>query len=147
VPLRQELGTIESYLNIEKVRFEDDLLVSIESTPQTMDVQVPELILQPIVENAVKYGTKTSSLPLRITIEGHVTDSLLVVEITNTGRWVSMDNSERVNRGVGIENLRKRLDLIYADHYQFRMEEDNGQVRVMVGVPLDPVNRQRRIQA
>jgi sensor histidine kinase YesM len=58
-----------------------------------------------------------------------------------------MDNSERVNRGVGIENLRKRLDLIYADHYQFRMEEDNGQVRVMVGVPLDPVNRQRRIQA
>jgi LytS/YehU family sensor histidine kinase len=146
--LHQELGTIESYLNIEKVRFEDDLLVSIESTPQTMNVQVPELILQPIVENAVKYGTKTSDLPLRITIEGRVTDSLLVVEITNTGRWVSVDTGVGVNRkGVGIENLRKRLDLIYADHYQFRTEEDNGQVRVMVGVPLDPVSRRKQIQA
>lgn len=148
VPLRQELGTIESYLNIEKVRFEDDLLVSIESTPQTMDVPVPELILQPIVENAVKYGTKTSDLPLKITIEGRVTDSLLVVEITNTGRWVSVDDREGVSRKrVGIENLRKRLDLIYADHYQFRTEEDNGQVRVMVGVPLDSVSRRKRIQA
>ncbi|HBL24159.1 MAG TPA: hypothetical protein DDZ40_08585 [Deltaproteobacteria bacterium] len=147
VPLRQELGTIESYLNIEKVRFEDDLLVSIELPEQTMDVQVPELILQPIVENAVKYGTKTSDLPLKITIEGRVIDGLLVVEVTNTGRWVSMDNREGVNKGVGIENLRKRLGLIYADHYRFRTEEDNGQVRVMVGVPLDPVNRRRPIQA
>ncbi len=147
VPLRQELGTIESYLNIEKVRFEDDLLVSIELPEQTMDVQVPELILQPIVENAVKYGTKTSKLPLRITIEGRVTNSFLVVEIINTGRWVSMDNREGVRRGVGIENLRKRLNLIYADHYKFQTEEDNGRVRVMVGVPLDPVNRRRRIQA
>lgn len=147
VPLRQELGTIESYLNIEKVRFEDDLLVSIELPEQTMDVQVPELILQPIVENAVKYGTKTSDLPLKITIEGRFIDGFLVVEIINTGRWVSMDNREGVRRGVGIENLRKRLNLIYADHYQFQTEEDNGRVRVMVGVPLDPVNRRRRIQA
>jgi len=147
VPLRQELGTIESYLNIEKVRFEDDLLVSIELPEQTMDVQVPELILQPIVENAVKYGTKTSDLPLKITIEGRVTNSFLVLEIINTGRWVSMDNREGVRRGVGIENLRKRLDLIYANHYQFQTEEDNGRVRVMVGVPLGPVDRRRRTQA
>jgi LytS/YehU family sensor histidine kinase len=141
------LGTIESYLNIEKVRFEDDLLVSIELPEQTMDVQVPELILQPIVENAVKYGTKTSDLPLKITIEGRVTNSFLVLEIINTGRWVSMDNREGVRRGVGIENLRKRLDLIYANHYQFQTEEDNGRVRVMVGVPLGPVDRRRRTQA
>ncbi len=143
VPLHQELGTIKSYLNIEKVRFEDDLIVSIELPPQTMDVQVPELILQPIVENAVKYGTKTSDLPLRITIEGWVTDSLLLVEITNTGHWVSAEQTERVRKGVGIENLRKRLDMIYADHYQFETEEDNGRVRVIVGVPLDPCDRQR----
>ncbi|MDD3845058.1 MAG: histidine kinase [Syntrophorhabdaceae bacterium] len=148
VPLRQEMGTIESYLNIEKVRFEDDLQVNIELPPQIMDVQVPELILQPIVENAVKYGTRTSDLPLRITIEGWLTnDNLLLVEITNTGYWVSTEDGERVRKGVGIDNLRKRLNLIYADQYLFQTEEGNGLVRVVVGVPLDTGTRQTRPQA
>jgi PAS domain S-box-containing protein len=143
VPLGQEMGTIESYLNIEKVRFEDDLMVNIELPPQVMDIQVPELILQPIVENAVKYGTRTSDLPLKITIEGRVTDdNLLLVEITNTGRWVPTEDGEGVRKGVGIENLRSRLNLIYEGQYIFQTEEGDGLVRVVVGVPLNAGIRQ-----
>ncbi len=143
VPLSQEMGTIESYLNIEKVRFEDDLMVNIDLPSQAMDVRVPELILQPIVENAVKYGTKTSELPLKITIEGSVTDDrLLLLKVTNTGHWVSTDDGGRTGKGVGIENLRKRLTLIYADQYLLRTEEDSGLVRVIIGVPLETGSRQ-----
>ncbi len=137
------MGTIESYLNIEKVRFEDDLMVNIDLPSQAMDVRVPELILQPIVENAVKYGTKTSELPLKITIEGSVTDDrLLLLKVTNTGHWVSTDDGGRTGKGVGIENLRKRLTLIYADQYLLRTEEDSGLVRVIIGVPLETGSRQ-----
>ncbi|OPY04792.1 MAG: Sensor histidine kinase YehU [Syntrophorhabdus sp. PtaB.Bin184] len=148
VPLSQEMGTIESYLNIEKVRFEEDLMVNIDLPTQVMDVRVPELILQPIVENAVKYGTKTSELPLRITIEGSVTDDrLLLLKVTNTGHWVSTEDGERTRKGVGIENLRKRLNLIYANRYLFQTEEDSGLVRVVLGVPLETGTRQTRSQA
>lgn len=148
VPLRQEMGTIESYLNIEKVRFEDDLMVNIDLPSQTMDVRVPELILQPIVENAVKYGTKTSDLPLKITIEGSITDDrLLLLKITNTGHWVSTEDRIKTGKGVGIDNLRKRLTLIYADQYLFRTEEDTGLVRIVLGVPLETGTGQTRPQA
>ncbi len=148
VPLSQEMGTIESYLNIEKVRFEDDLMVNIDLPSQAMDVRVPELILQPVVENAVKYGTKTSDLPLKITIEGSLTDDrLLLLKVTNTGHWVSTKDGGRTRKGVGIENLRKRLSLIYADQYLFRTEEDGGLVRVVLGVPLETEIRQTRSQA
>lgn len=148
VPLRQEMGTIESYLSIEKVRFEDDLMVNIDLPSQTMDVRVPELILQPIVENAVKYGTKTSDLPLKITIEGSITDDrLLLLKITNTGHWVSTEDGIKTGKGVGIDNLRRRLTLIYADQYLFRTEEDTGLVRVVLGVPLETGTGQTRPQA
>ncbi len=142
------MGTIESYLNIEKVRFEDDLMVNIDLPSQAMDVRVPELILQPIVENAVKYGTKTSELPLKITIEGSVTDDrLLLLKVTNTGYWVSTEDEARTRKGVGIENLRKRLSLIYANRYLFQTEEDSGLVRVVLGVPLETGARQAQSQA
>jgi PAS domain S-box-containing protein len=148
VALSQEMGTIESYLNIEKVRFEDDLMVNIELPSQAMDVRVPELILQPIVENAVKYGTKTSDLPLKITIEGSITDDrLLLLKVTNTGHWVSTEDERRTRKGVGIDNLRKRLTLIYADRYLLRTEEDGGLVRVVIGVPLETGTRQAQSQA
>ncbi len=148
VPLSQEMGTIESYLSIEKVRFEDDLMVNIDLPTQAMDVRVPELILQPIVENAVKYGTKTSDLPLKITIEGSITgDRLLLLKVTNTGHWVSTEDGNKSRKGVGIDNLRKRLTLIYADRYLLRTEEDSGLVRVVIGVPLETGTRQAQSQA
>ncbi len=90
-------------------------------------MRVPELILQPIVENAVKYGTKISELLLKITIEGPDTDDrLLLLKVTNTGHWVSTDDGGRTGKGVGMRTSGKRLTLIYADQYLYGRRKTAG---------------------
>ncbi len=146
VPLREELETLESYLNIEKVRFEDNFDVTFDISSRVLDIPVPELLLQPIVENSVKHGMRTAALPLRIMIHGCAIDSMLRIEIANTGKLVSMENDNGNRTGVGLENIRKRLKLVYADHYQLNLYEENGWVRVIIEVPLTGENNGKRIR-
>jgi len=146
VPLREELGTLESYLNIEKVRFEDNFDVTFDISSRVLDIPVPELLLQPIVENSVKHGMRTAALPLRIMIHGRAIDSMLRIEIANTGKLVSMENDNGNKTGVGLENIRKRLKLVYADHYQLNLYEENGWVRVIIEIPLTGENNGKRIR-
>lgn len=82
VPLHRELDAITSYLKLEKIRFEDEIIAS----PHCGQDLAPEFLLQPLVENALKYGMKTSSLPLRPAIRCTMTDQRLTVEVANTGK-------------------------------------------------------------
>ena len=65
-PGHMELEAVKAYTDIEKVRFQDELVVSLEIDPHTTEIAVPDMILQPLVENAVKYGMRTSPIPLKI---------------------------------------------------------------------------------
>lgn len=138
--LRQELAATENYLEIEKVRFGKRLVVEVKSPPESLDIEVPELILQPIVENAVRYGMRTSVLPLRIHIEVRVGKDMVFVKVANTGSWVSSEETIGDRRKLGIENVLKRLELCYEDHYRFSMKEGHGLVSVEAGIPLDRRN-------
>ncbi len=136
VPLREELRTLESYLHLQKIRFEDKLDVTFDASPRALDILVPELLLQPIVENSVKHGMITTKLPLRIVINGRTDDGLLRIEIANTGKLVSRENNNNNGAGVGLENIRKRLELTYPGNHRLNVGEDNGWVRVIIEVPL-----------
>ncbi|OPY03637.1 MAG: Sensor histidine kinase YpdA [Syntrophorhabdus sp. PtaB.Bin047] len=136
-PLEREMSMIESYLSLEKVRFEGDLSVSVSMPEEIGDTMVPELLVQPIVENAVKHGMKTSPLPLRVDVSCRVAGEYVRIEIRNTGKWIARDAPADAGKGggIGLENIRKRLQLTYGDRHVLEMGESGGRVVVTVEIP------------
>jgi LytS/YehU family sensor histidine kinase len=136
VTVRDEIKALENYLNIEKVRFEEKLQVDFSIAPETESFPLPNFLLHPLVENAVKYGMQTSALPLKIEIKSQRKNDSLVVEITNTGKWFSSNGKNPQNNGmrVGIENVRKRLEQFFPDRHRFETFERDNRVHVRLEI-------------
>jgi hypothetical protein len=132
--LEQELQQVTSYLRVERVRFGEHLAVETDVSDAARSAIVPEFLLQPLVENAVKYGMRTGEMPLRVVIRTGSANGVLEIEVRNTGRWYS--DAGRATGGVGLENLKNRLDLLYADRYRLKTAEEAGWVSVTVAIPL-----------
>ncbi|CAN5212295.1 hypothetical protein BH10PSE12_BH10PSE12_26520 [soil metagenome] len=112
VPLEEEFALIEEYLEIETVRFEERLAVEIHCTPDAATVPIPSFLLQPLAENAVKYGVSPSPYPVRVRIEGSRVGNQLVIMVQDDGRF-SHETSDRASTGVGLANVRRRLEALY----------------------------------
>lgn len=133
--LKQELQEVASYLHVEEVRFAEHLVVETDVSDAAQGALVPEFLLQPLVENAIKHGMRTSSMPLCVVIRAGCTDGVLEIEIRNTGRWTRQaDDAD--DGGIGLKNLETRLDLLYADRYRLKTTEEAGWVAVTVAIPL-----------
>jgi hypothetical protein len=137
--LEEELQEVTSYLGVERVRFGEHLVVELDVGDAAQGVLVPEFLLQPLVENAIKHGMRTSAMPLRLLIRAGFTDGTLEIEVRNTGRWSSDANAAQ-GQGVGLENLKNRLDLLYPDRYRLKTTEDAGWVSVTVAIPSGSEN-------
>lgn len=126
VTLRQELECVELYLDIERVRFPDKLEVEMIAGRDALDALIPNLILQPLVENAVKYGIAPLSDRGKIEIRASREGETLHIVITNTGRYGVTDPPGR--GGVGMTNVRDRLSRLYGTGQAFRSynTEDGG---------------------
>ena len=135
--LQEEVTSVLSYLEIEKIRFEQDLEVCFEIDPEATGCTVPGMLLQPLVENAIKYGMETSPMPLRIQILGTIQDHRLHLEVINTGRWVPTDETPGRSTGIGLRNLRQRLDQYYPEQHHFDISEQNGSVKVTLDIDLE----------
>jgi PAS domain S-box-containing protein len=137
VPLSRELETVGSYLNLEKVRFEDNLLVEIATSPGAGEALVPELLIQPLAENAVKHGMQTSPLPLKVVITATLAENRLTVAVANTGQWAGEPASSGDRGGIGLTNLRQRLELLFPGRHRFEVEAREGWVRVTMDLPAE----------
>ncbi len=135
--LQQELDAVASFLSVEKVRFEEQLVVEVDVSEAARRQTVPEFLLQPLVENAVKYGMRTSELPLRVQILAHCENDRLRVEIRNSGSWSHADSSVP-HGGIGLENLRNRLELLYPNRHRLATQDADGWVLVAVEIPCSP---------
>lgn len=127
VPLRDELEAARKYLAIEQIRFEEKLKVSFDVTPEAENFRVPSLLLQPLVENAVKYGWQTSDMPLQLAIKAQGTEQQLRLEVSNTGRLM---NGSANGAGIGLENVRRRLEQAFPAQHRFALNEADGRVTV-----------------
>lgn len=136
VPIETEFDAIGSYLAVEKARFRSELQVELHLAEKAKMALVPGIILQPLVENAIKYGWKSSSRPLRlkVTIEGPI-DGLLKVEVANSGTWAKPDPHAKLG-GIGLENLRKRLQLFYPDKHQVQIHAEDSWVTIRILIPF-----------
>jgi two-component system, LytTR family, sensor kinase len=137
VTLREELESIDEYLAIEVIRFGPRLTVRKEIGPGTLDVIVPSMILQPLVENSIKHGLSRKLGPGTITIRSHRENGRTVVEVEDDGMGFVLDRlSEPMSSGIGIANVRERLQVIYGATYQLRLDSEPGRgTRARIDVP------------
>ena len=133
ITLARELESVRAYLDIEQVRFEERLKVDYDIAPEAESCLVPELMLMPLVENAVKYGFEDSG-DLRIRIEARMRDGTLVLKVKNNGR-LSLGRRRSRGAGVGTENLKARLGLQYGEAASFGLAQKGDLVVAEVKVP------------
>jgi two-component system LytT family sensor kinase len=127
VPLRREVELINLYLDIQRVRFQDRLTVEMSLSPATLNALVPSLLLQPLVENAVRHGVSKSSAPVRIELKSRLNDSVLEIQVCDDGPGVSERSS---GNGVGLSNTRARLQQLYGDRQSLRLDNVAGGITV-----------------
>jgi hypothetical protein len=141
VTLQQELEAIQHYLSIEKKRFEDKLNVSFEIDQDSREYPILSFLIHPLIENAVKYGMRTSNIPLQIRIQVSSADGKLRIVISNTGHWIrSISDSEQKSdgTGTGLENVRARLENAYPNRHRFEMLERDGWVEAVLEIHSQP---------
>jgi two-component system, LytTR family, sensor kinase len=135
--LSDELEIARSYLDIEKIRFEDKLIVSFDVEPRAGEFRVPSMLIHPLVENAVKYGMQTSPMPLRVEVNARADNGALLLEVVNTGRWIEGAANGR-GASVGMENVRQRLRQAFPARHRFEVFEREGRVHAVLEVGRRP---------
>ena len=108
--LGEELDALENYLKVEKLRFTDRLEYTIQADSAARSRLVPGALVQPLLENAIKFGQRTSPRPLRIAVQARLVKGDLEVLVENTGHWVSEEASS--SSGIGLSSLIERLQLL-----------------------------------
>lgn len=133
-PLARELDALEEYLTVQAARFGDGLVTRIDCDRDCRSVPVPPVMVQPLVENAIKYGGQTGSRPIQVHVSARREAHSLVVEVANTGRWVQPGS--RQSTGTGLHSLERRLRLLVGPAATVSHREVDGWVRVRIAVPL-----------
>src|SRR5215831_7265651 len=139
VTLKEETEFLRCYLDIEQVRFGDRLTVAFELEPQTLSAQVPHLILQPVVENAIQHAIAPRAARGRINIEAKRLDSLLRLEISDNGPGISSNANLPGKKCVGLTNVRTRLQRTYGPDFRFELRNTgDGGLTVVMEIPFHP---------
>lgn len=140
VTLRQELKFLERYLDIERTRFGDRLCVEMNVPPEILDAQVPNLILQPLIENAIKHGIEPCSKPGRIELNARCSAGLLTLEVCDNGP--GLRNHSQAAEGVGLSNTRARLHHLYGGEHRFELRQGpQGGLLAQMTIPLRVENQ------
>ena len=136
-PLSRELQALEKYLGVQQARFGENLICWVSCDRAAHSMLVPPMLIQPLLENALHYGSQTSSMPLKVTVTAKVIEGWLEVVVANTGRWVTPDKTR--SPSTGIRSLRKRLALLINEDATVETvvdpDLDGGWVRVVIRIP------------
>jgi sensor histidine kinase YesM len=136
IPLERELELLEQYLEIEQTRLGGRLTVRMNVDPETLDALVPNLVMQTLVENAVRHGVAPHARPGWIAVRAARQGDRLALEIRDSGEGVPPDRLRALNQGVGLSNTRARLEHLYRDDFQFAFSNVDDGFCVTVIIPL-----------
>ena len=134
------------YLNIEQTRFGDRLKLNFDIEPKANDVMVPSLLLQPLVENSIKYAIAPMENGGKISILAKLDGDYLIVEVSDTGPGVLMSkNDKAAGVGIGLKNTIDRLDTFYGEQYVFQLgTSELGGLRIFIRLPLEKQSAESR---
>jgi len=150
VTVAQEVETLKLYLDIERMRFEERLRTTFRIDPETSGALLPSLLLQPLVENAIKYAVSPQESGAEITITTQLVGQNLRITVSDTGpglqsgssdnrlTGVTYDGGEPVSTGVGLANIRDRLAQAYSENHRFEtIEPPEGGFAVIIEIPFE----------
>jgi LytS/YehU family sensor histidine kinase len=136
ISLQEELEFLQKYLEIEQTRFQDRLSVRFEIDPDTLDAEVPRLILQPLVENAIKHGVSPRAGQGLVQIASQRRGDILWLEVRDNGVGLTAGARARLDSGVGLSNTRDRLECLYGDAHRLEFSDGTTGLAVRVEIPF-----------
>lgn len=137
VELREELNFIKLYLKIQEMRFSDRLQIEFDIDPATTKALVPNLLLQPLTENALRHGIGRSANSGLVGISSAITDDHLRLSVYDNGAGLPDDWQMKGSTGIGLANTAARLQQLYDDNHQFDIRNrDGGGVEVVILMPM-----------
>jgi LytS/YehU family sensor histidine kinase len=145
VSLQQELGFLHRYLEIERTRFRDRLAVETDIDPETLDAEVPNLILQPLLENAIRHGIERRMGAGRIRLAARREGARLLLTIQDDGPGLPPEAELAFRRGIGLANTQARLNQLYGTDQSFELlNRPEGGLEVALSIPfrLRPPDRE-----
>ncbi|HEV2987165.1 MAG TPA: histidine kinase [Candidatus Angelobacter sp.] len=133
VPLGEELEIVNTYLQLEAIRFEERLAIKMEMAPETLSIQVPPMLLQSLVENGVKHGIEKLPQGGKISVTSRIEQDTLKIAVMNSGRLLDGSNSTQL----GLMNATERLRLLYGDRAALVLRNDGpGSVLAEITIPV-----------
>ena len=136
VTVEAEMGGLSAYLRVQQARFGDRLKVSLQAESAALQRRIASFLLQPLVENAVKHGMRNNGLEVGVDIR--LVGQSLHIAIENTGSLQPAAKPRRRRPGIGLENVRRRLELHYPGRHQFSLRErDGAELKVVAALVLE----------
>ncbi|CAG5087039.1 sensor histidine kinase [Parvicella tangerina] len=133
ITLKEELQIVNDYLALEKIRFEERLAYKQEIDDSILHTTLPPLLIQTLVENAIKHGISKKAAGGEVSLKVSTVGSSLHIEIRNVGEY---NPSAGTNSGIGLDNAKKRLEIIYGKQAEFSIGNDQGTVLTEVKIPM-----------
>src|SRR5690606_27507406 len=132
IAVREELEVVDNYIALSKIQFEDRLEFVKNIDADTLDLRIPPMVIQLLVENAAKHGIANLKNGGRIILNIKKQTDQLLIEVRNTGKLeISKDSTQ-----LGLNNIKQRLRLLYADRASFKLEEVANEVMAQIIIPF-----------
>jgi two-component system LytT family sensor kinase len=140
ITLEQELKALQLYLDIEKVRFEDRLSLQLNIDEESKNALIPSLLLQPLIENAIKYGIARAEGGGHLNISAKVFAGELLIEVSDDGPGCELVNNTIPDaKGVGLRNTRERLAALYGLEHSIKLSQTQPHgLTICIRIPYTP---------
>jgi LytS/YehU family sensor histidine kinase len=140
VPLEEEIQTVTDYLALEAVRFEERLNYELTIDPRSVNIEIPPMMIQTLVENGIKHGVTKRTAGGKITVNSKMNGTFLIIQIKNSGQID--ENALRHSKGFGIDNTKQRLNLLYGDKAIFTIKNESpdvvlAEIKIPIGGTLN----------
>jgi two-component system, LytTR family, sensor kinase len=135
VQLHEEMDFLAKYLQIEQVRLGERLTVEFDVDVDVLDCVVPALVLQPLVENAIKHGIAPHTKSGRVSVGAHSEGEMLIMTVTDSGPGPNERAMAALSTGIGVSNTRARLAHQFGPHYRFEFHRQRDGFSVLVAIP------------
>jgi LytS/YehU family sensor histidine kinase len=132
IALEDELEMVENYIDISKIQFENRLQFETNIDKTSLNTQIPPMIIQMLVENAIKHGISNLKEGGKVKLLTSIENGQLLIEVTNSGKLSSSPNSTQL----GLKNIRQRLKLLYGEAATFSIKELGNKVVATIIIPI-----------
>lgn len=142
VTLDEEMKTVQAYLDLEKIRFEERLHYSFEVPQELNTVQLPPMLIQTLVENAIKHGISDLPSGGNVLVDARkLDDTLIEIRVINSGKYNPLKRKKSTSNGIGLTNSRRRLQLLYGAKSNIAIYNESDRVICDITIPLTPKSR------